>query len=149
MVQTGDVVTLLNDLINGIGFAMLTTVRPNGTLHSRPMACQGMDAAGVIWLVSGNNTDTVEAIRTSQQVNLSYTDHAMHRYVSVSGYCELVRDRVQAKVLWQPEYKSWLPDGLDDSNLILLKIDVQQAEYWDANQGRMLELGGFASAAFD
>lgn len=149
MEQTRDSVSRLNELIQGIGVAMLTTVRPNGRLHSCPMACQGVVADGVIWFISANNTDKVEAVRTSQQVNLSYTDHAAQRYVSVSGYCELVRDRVKAKALWNPEYKSWLTGGLDDPNLILLKIDVQQAEYWDANLGRMVDVIGFASAAFD
>ena len=149
MARTNDPAKRLNELIQGIDFAMLTTVRPNGTLHSRPMASQGMDADGVIWFFSANNTDTVEAIRTSQQVNLSYSDQGAQRYVSISGYCELVRDRVKAKDLWHPEFTSWLTGGLDDPNLILLKVDVQQAEYWDRAQGRMLDISGFASAAFD
>ena len=149
MAQTSDSVSQLNELIGGMGFAMLTTVRPNGQLHSVPMACQGADADGVIWFLSANNTEKVEAVRTSQQVNLSYTDPAAQRYVSVSGYCELVRDQAKAKTLWKPEYKAWLPGGVDDPNLILLKIDIQQAEYWDASQGRMVNLVGFASAAFD
>jgi general stress protein 26 len=147
MAQTNDPVARLNEVITGIGFAMLTTVRPDGTLHSCPMASAGTDPEGVIWFFAANNTEKVEAIRTSQRVNLAYVDHPAKRYVSVSGYCELVREHVKAKELWNPDYKAWFRGGLDDPNLILLKVNVQQAEYWDAAHGRMVQLAGFANAA--
>jgi len=146
MAQTADSVGKLNELIKGIDFAMLTTVRPDGTLHSCPMASPGVDPEGVVWLFSANNTEKVEAIRTSQRVNLAYIDHPGQRYVSVSGYCELVRDHVKAKQLWSPAYKAWFPGGLDDANLILLKVNVQQVDYWSGGQGRMEHLG-FAHGA--
>ena len=44
-------------------------------------------------------------------------------------------------------YKSWFPGGLDDPNLILMKVDVQQAEYWSATEGRMVQLLGFNKPA--
>ena len=147
MTQISDPVIKLNKLIAGIDFAMLTTVRPEGTLHSCPMASRGVAPEGVIWFFSPNNTEKVEAIRTSQRVNLAYVDHSGKRYVSVCGYCELVRDHAKAKELWSSDYKAWFPGGLDDANLILLKVNVQQAEYWDAAQGRMAQLLGFANAA--
>ena len=147
MPQPDNPAVRLNEVIAGIGFAMLTTTRPDGTLHSCPMASAGVDPDGVIWFFAANNTEKVEAIRTSQRVNLAYVDHAAKRYVSVSGYCELLREPVRAKQLWNPENKAWFPGGLEDPNLILLKVNVQQAEYWDAARGRMQPLVGFANAA--
>lgn len=147
MAQTNDPVARLNELISNIGFAMLTTVRPDGTLHSRPMASSPVDPDGIIWFFSANNTEKVEAIRTSQRVNLAYIDHSAQRYISVSGYCELVRDHAKAKELWNPDYKAWFSGGLDNPNLILLKVNVQQAEYWDTSKGRMFQLVGFANSA--
>ncbi len=147
MAQTNDPVARLNELISNIGFAMLTTVRPDGTLHSCPMASSPVDPDGIIWFFSANNTEKVEAIRTSQRVNLAYIDHSAQRYISVSGYCELVRDHAKAKELWNPDYKAWFSGGLDNPNLILLKVNVQQAEYWDTSKGRMFQLVGFANSA--
>ena len=40
MTQTSNPVVKLNELIEGIDFAMLTTIRTNGSLHSCPMATQ-------------------------------------------------------------------------------------------------------------
>ena len=145
MVQTYDPVVKLNELINGIDFAMLTTTRSNGSLHSCPMATQEVDADGTVWFFSDTNTEKVEAIRTQQHVNLAYSDAASQRYISITGRCELVRDRVKAKQIWKPLYSTWFPKGLDDPNLILLKVHVQVAEYWDAAAGRMVQVPGFAN----
>jgi|ERR1019366_2846250 general stress protein 26 len=133
----------LNELTNGIDFAMLTTVRTDGSLHSCPMATQAADATGAIWFFSSNHTEKVEAIKTDPRVNLAYSDASGQRYVSVSGNCELVRDHAKAKELWNPAYKAWFPKGLDDPNLILLRVVILDAEYWDSAQGRMLQLAGF------
>src|SRR5579875_1451415 len=89
MVQANDPVARLNQLIRGINVAMLTTVRPDGSLHSCPMAPHEVDPAGALWLISDNQTEKVEAIKTSPRVNLSFTDHAGQRYVSISGFCEV------------------------------------------------------------
>ncbi len=143
MAQTNDPVGKLNELIRGIGVAMLTTVRPDGRLCSCPMAAHEADPTGAVWLISDNNTEKVEAVKSIPRVNLSFADHAAQRYVSVSGFCELVRDHNKAKQLWSSSYKAWFPDGLDDPNLILMKIDVQHAEYWDSAANRMVEVAGF------
>ena len=143
MAQTYDPVTRLNELIAGIDYAILTTVRPDASLHSCPMAAREVDPAGVVWFISASNTEKVEAVRTIQRVNLSFADHSAQRYVSISGFCELVRDNRKAKELWNPGYASWFPGGVEDPSLILLKVDVQQAEYWNADQRRMVELVGF------
>jgi len=144
MAQTNDPVTRLNDLIKGIEFAMLITIRPNGSLHSCPMATQAADGDGVLWFLSGNNTEKVDAIKSDPRVNLAYSDSSSQRYVSITGIGELVRDQVKAKELWKPLYKKWFHKGLEDPDLILLKVQIQGAEYWDGSAGRMLRLGGFA-----
>lgn len=133
----------LNELIQGIHNAILTTVRPDGSLHSCPMAARPADESGALWFIAHNHSEKVEAVRTSQRVNLAYADDASQRYVSISGYCELTRDHGRAKLLWDPGYAAWFPGGPDDPELVLLKVDVEQAEYWDAKKGGMVSLQGF------
>ena len=147
MAQTYDPVAKLNELIKEIDFAMLTTIRSDGSLHSCPMATQDVDADGVIWFFSHAKTEKVEAIRTDPRVNLAYSDADSQRYVSISGRCELVRDHVKAKQLWRPVYGTWFPKGIEDPNLILLKVQVQEADYWHTDESRMVKLPGFAKAA--
>ncbi|HEY5177769.1 MAG TPA: pyridoxamine 5'-phosphate oxidase family protein [Terriglobales bacterium] len=147
MAQTYDPVAKLNELIRDIDFAMLTTIRTNGSLHSCPMATKEVDADGVIWFFSHINTEKVEAIRTDPRVNLAYSDADSQRYVSIAGRCELVRDHVKAKQLWKPVYETWFPRGIEDPNLILLKVHVQEADYWHTDESRMVKLLGFANTS--
>ena len=144
MTQTNDPVAKLNELTKGIDFAMLTTIRPNGRLYSCPMATTEAEGDGVLWFFSSNNTEKVEAIKTDARVNLAYSDSGSQRYVSITGNAEPVRDHVKAKELWKPLYSAWFPMGLQDPNLILLKVNIQTAEYWDSTAGRMVPLAGFA-----
>ncbi len=144
MAETSNPVARLNELIRGVEFAMLTTVRPNGNLHSCPMASQGVDSDGVLWFLSDNNTQKVQAIKSNPRVNLAYSDSLTQRYVSVTGRSELVRDHVKAKQLWNSLYQNWFPKGLEDPELILLKVHILDVEYWDGSAGRMLHLTGFA-----
>jgi general stress protein 26 len=147
MAQSYDPVARLSELISGIEFAILTTTSPDHSLHSCPMSAHGVEAPGVLWFLSSSQTDKVEAVKTMQRVNVSFADHVGQRYISVSGFCELVRDHVKAKELWHDSYKSWLPGGASDPNLILMKVDVQQAEYWSAAESRMVQLLGFNKPA--
>ena len=145
MADSDDPVARLNELTKGIEFAMLTTVRPNGSLHSCPMATRKAEGDGVLWLLSDNTTEKVQAIKSDPRVNLAYSDLLGQRYVSVTGRSELVRDHVKTNQLWNPLYTEWFPNGLADPNLILLKVHILGAEYWDGSAGRMLPLAGFAT----
>ncbi len=146
MTEAASAIIQLKELIRDIEFAMLTTVRPDGMLQSCPMLTSEADADGLLWFLSDTNTDKVEALRTNRRVNVSYADPATERYVSVSGFCQLVRDHEKTRALWKPIYKTWFPKGLDDPDLILLKVHVLEAHYWYAAESRMAKLHGFAPA---
>ena len=65
---------------------------------------------------------------------------------SGSGTGTLVRDKKMAEELWNPMYKAWFPKGLDDPQLALLRVDVEEAEYWDAPSSTMVHVVGFVKA---
>src|SRR6476620_8533715 len=102
----------LRELLEGIDFAMMTTVS-GGKLHSRPMSTQEPDD---------------------------------NRYVSVFGRAEVSHDRAKMEELWNPIHKAWFPDGLADPNICLIRVRVEEAEYWDAPSSTLVQLAGFAKA---
>jgi general stress protein 26 len=138
----------LNELIRDIKFAMFTTVHADGTVHSCPMATQEADADGHLWFFTGSQTEKVDAIRENDNVCVAYADPDENRYVSVSGRAKLQNNPEKKKELWNPLYKAWFPQGLDDPNLVLIRVVVNGAEYWHAPEGKMVQLLGFAQAAF-
>lgn len=122
----------LAKLIGEIRIAMLTTETENGALRSRPILTQKTHFDGDLWFITRLDSAKVQEIRQHRQVNLSYVRLHDNTYVSVSGTAELVNDRKKAEELWDPSYQNWLPQGLEDPNLALIRIRVERAEYWDA-----------------
>jgi general stress protein 26 len=128
----------LRDLTKDIKICMLTTVEPDGTLRSRPMQTQETEPDGDLWFFTPADSAKVDETAADPRVNLSYASGDRQRYVSVSGRARVLRDPAKAKELWNPILKAWFPKGLEDPNLALLKVTVEQAEYWDDNSSRMV-----------
>lgn len=136
----------LHDLIKDIKFAMLTTVEEDGCLRSRPMATQEFEFDGDLWFFTSANAPKVHEVQHDQHVNVSYAQPDKQKYVSVSGTAQLVRDRQKIEELWNPLFKAWFPQGLDEPDLALLKVSVTKAEYWDSPSSQVVRLLGFAKA---
>ena len=136
----------LNDLIKDIEFAMMTTVEPDGDLRSRPMATQRAEFDGTVWFFTRASDPKVSEIRKDQRVNLSYASKDDNAWVSMSGTAELVRDETRMKDLWQKPLEAYFPDGLEDPDLSLLKVSVNQAEYWDATSNKIAYVAGMIKA---
>jgi len=140
-----DSVKKLGKLIESIDFAMLTTI-DKGVLRSRPMSTQQFDFDGDLWFLTSDKTHKVEEIEKDNRVNVSYAKPEDNAYVSVSGTAELVKDKEKIEELWNPVLKAWFPKGLDDPTLALLKISVEEAEYWDSPSSTLVQIAGFVKA---
>ena len=134
------VIDRLNELIAGIQMCMFVSVHANGQLHSRPMATQAVSDDGFLWFFTSAHSSKVDEIRNDREVNIAYADISNMRFVSVAGTCELIRSRTVSERLWRDEYKRWFPLGLEDPELILLKVTINAVEYWDVQANRMREL---------
>lgn len=136
----------LSKLIKGIRFAMLTTAESDGTLRSRPMGTLDIDFDGTLWFFTQASAPKADEVRHDEHVNLSYADPDDNRFVSVSGTGQIVRDRQRMEKYWNPALKIWFKDGLDDPDLALLKVTVEQAEYWKSSSNSVGKLVGFVTA---
>ncbi len=140
-----DAIDKLKKLIEGIDFCMLTTI-DNGHFRSRPMSTQEFEFDGDLWFFTSDNTHKVEEIGKDSRVNVAYSKPDDSRFVSVSGRTEISKDREKIEDLWNPVLKAWFPEGLDDPHLCLLRVDVEQAEYWDQPSGKIVQILGFVKA---
>jgi general stress protein 26 len=126
----------LNQLIEGFDVAMLTTLQTRqGSLHSRPMMAQEMPFDGTLNFLTKFSTDKIDEIRAGSQVNVSFAAPTKGRYISVSGTAYIIHDRIQIESMWSEIYRAWFPLGLDEPDLALLRVDVNEAEIWDAASG--------------
>lgn len=134
-------------LINDINFAMLTTVTADGRLRSRPMGTQRVDVQEeALWFFTSSDSPKTKEIYHEQQVCVSYANPSDHQYVSVSGQALVLRDKAKARELWTPAAEIWFPKGIDDPRLILLRVGIESAEYWDSSASAMVQLYAQAKA---
>lgn len=129
----------LRDLIKGIDICMLTT-NDAGVLRSRPMSTQDAEFDGTLWFFTDRNTHKVDEIQKDDRVNVSYIGGAKTSFVSVSGTAKLIRDQKKIDEYWKASHSLWFPKGKDDPDLHLLKVEVDQAEYWEISTGTIVHL---------
>lgn len=142
-----EAVKKLGELIKDINIAMLTTAdEDTGVLRSRPMGTQKVEFNGDLWFFTRDDSPKVDEIKQEKNVNVSYASISDQRYVSVSGKATIIKDKAKAKELWEPTLKAFFPDGLDDPKLALLKVSVEQAEYWDSPSSAVVRVVGFVKA---
>ena len=136
----------IGKIIKGVKFAMVTTQNAEGHLHSRPLTTQEADFSGDIWFIGSKDSGSVADIKAHERVNVSYSDTDKGTYVSVSGAATLPEDRAKLEELWSDFYKAYFPQGIDDPNIQLIKVEASGAEFWEGN-GKVRSLFQMARAA--
>ncbi|MGY1640507.1 pyridoxamine 5'-phosphate oxidase family protein [Geodermatophilus sp. SYSU D00703] len=142
--MTTDDTRKVADLIKGERFGFLTTIDPGGKLTSRPMTLQEVEFDGDLWFFAERGTDWLAHIAASPQVNVGIGSGGT--WVSLTGHASIVDDVAKKKELWNSGAEAWLPQGPEDSSVVLLKVDADSAEYWDAPGGRLATAFSFVKA---
>lgn len=112
--------------------AMLVTQARDNALRSRPMALLKVEDNGDCWFVSGFASGKVDEIERNPKVNVSLQDD--RKFLSISGYAAISRDRQKLDELWSEPLKVYFPKGKEDPDLVLIRVTPAEGEYWD-NQG--------------
>ena len=129
-------------MIDDIEVAMMTTHAADGSLVSRPLQTLKIDANGEMIFFTAANSHKVEELTDDAEVNLAYAHPGDQRYLSVRGRARMDRDEDTINELWSPAQKIFFPEGKDDPNLMVLRVRVRDANYWEAT-------GNFIARAFD
>ena len=144
LVTGPEAIARVKELVEDIDFTMLTTRDAAGNLVSRPMSTRQMDDAGDIWFFTLAGTGKVAEAQADPQhdVGLSYLDSKGHRYVSVAGRAEVVRDEAKMKELYSPSLDIWFEDGLDTPGIVLLRVTPVECEFWEPRHGKLVTAAG-------
>lgn len=134
--------TKLGELIDGIEVAMLTTHAADGSMVSRPLQTLKFDASGDLVFFTAADSHKLAELAANPDVNLAYANPKTQVYVSVRGAARTDRDRATIEALWSPVQKVFFPQGKDDPTLVVLRIRVRDAAYWES-------AGNFIARALD
>jgi general stress protein 26 len=140
---TGDLAKL-GELIDGIEIAMLTTHADDGSLVSRPLQTLQFDGGGELVFFTSIASSKIDELTQNPDVNLAYANPSKQVYVSVRGRARIDRDRVTIDELWSPMQKVFFPQGKDDPDLVVLRVRVRDAAYWESAGNFILRALDFA-----
>jgi general stress protein 26 len=132
----------LLQLMNDMHVAMLTTTGADGGLHAVPMARQEVDLDAELWFITVKDSDHVRNLQARPEVGVTFSSR--DAWVSVRGTAALVEDLDQLKELWNTFADAWLPEGPEDPNAALIRVDLEGGEYWDTPGGKVASLISFA-----
>ena len=131
-------------LMKGERFGFLTTITMDGRLTSRPMTLQEVEFDGDLWFFAERDSNPVRHIADSPQVNVGAGSGGT--WVSLSGDAVLVTDVAKKRELWNSAVEAWFPQGPDDDSVVLIKVQADSAEYWDAPGGRLATVFSFVKS---
>jgi general stress protein 26 len=141
-----DAIDKLKSLAGDIRFCMYTTFE-NGRIQSKPMTAQDIDSDGNIWFFASRKDNSASQTLAPADVTLIYSDPGKSSYLSISGTAEAVEDEKKKEELWNPMAKAWFQDGKDDPDLLMIRVNTEEASYWDSGSSKMIVFFSMIKAA--
>jgi general stress protein 26 len=129
MIMTKSPQRNLQDLIEDMDVAMMITFGGGQRPHARPMQIAEVTEDGDLYFATSMDSAKLRDIETDPQTMLIMQEGST--YVSLSGTAHPSTDRALIDRLWSEAWKVWFPDGKDDPNIVILRIEPNEAEYWD------------------
>jgi general stress protein 26 len=119
---------------------LITNEKSAENLSGRPMSISKIDEDGTMWFFTRASSYKVEEIEESKKVSIAITNESSQNYLMINGSGNLVSDKVKMKELWSSILKAWFPLGLNDPDIILIKVTPKEVNYWDSSSSTMVVL---------
>lgn len=105
--------------------------------HTRPMTAQTEGNTGPIWFFGGRDNSFVQALGGDDRAILSFVSKGHDLFATVHGSLSIDNDRATIDRLWNPFVAAWYDGGKTDPNLVLLRLDAEEAQIW-LNESNLL-----------
>jgi len=126
-------------LVEKIRTCMFITNSISEHEHTRPMATMEVEDNGTLWFFTDIRSIKVEEVNMDRTVHLTYAHPGKESYLDVWGNASVITDKQKIKDKWSAIVKAWFPDGVNDPNLALLKVQPTEVYYWDSETGKMIQ----------
>ena len=133
---------VLWDLIKDTRFCMLSHRHGDGSLHSHPLTTQNkaLDEGAMLYFFVSKSTELGQRLRQDGNVNLSYANPKDDTWVSVTGTARIREDLEKKNELFNTMAKAWFPNGPEDPDMELVEVKIDEAEYWNVKENKLLQL---------
>lgn len=140
---------VLWDLIKQTRFCMLSHRHADGSLHSHPLTTQNKELGedGCLYFFVSKSSEVGQRVQQDGNVNLAYANPDKDTWVSVTGTARVLDDLAKKKELFNPMAKAWFPGGVEDPDMELVEVKIDEAEYWNVKENKLLQLLKMGKAA--
>jgi len=129
----------LKSLVDDINICLFcTNLKTDAGATCRPMGAQKVCDEGNIWFFSEKHSDKNNEIVKDRNVQLFFAHPGIGSYLVINGEAEIIVDRYKTDELWSPLAKIWFPEGKNDPNISIIKVNPRSAYYWDADSNKMI-----------
>jgi general stress protein 26 len=132
----------IGELIEDVRICMMVTAAQDGSMDARPMATQSAHSKaefdGTVWFLTRYESSKVAEMESDSHVTLVYSDPKGENYVTVKGRATISRDRAKIHEMWNPMYRAWFTEGEDDPQIAVVRVDVTEAQYWEASSSKIV-----------
>lgn len=118
-------------LLKDIDICQFATRGEGGELHARPMSNNGkVEWDGDSWFFAPKDGRLVAELERDPAVVNAYRNGKGYTFVSVSGTATIETDPELKKRFWLEELERWFPNGPEDPNVALLRVQAEHVEWW-------------------
>jgi general stress protein 26 len=131
-------------IVKAAKVGLLTTVSPDGQLHSRPLVAQDVEFDGDLWFFAQDDSPKVRDLAANGSVNVAF--ESGKGYLSIAGTATVVRDERKIDEYWTPSVQAWFPEGREDPTIVLIRVHAESAEFWANDEPRIVSAFKIAKA---
>ena len=103
--------------------------------HMQPMAAYGDKAGDAIWFFTKKETDLVQQTGASHDAMVCIMSKDTQFQACIHGTLVPDTDRAKMEEYWSPFVSAWYPEGKQDADLIMMRLDPHDARAWVSNRG--------------
>ena len=92
-----------------------------------------------IYFFAARSEDLFKSLGRSNRAIATFASKGHKLFASIHGRLVEDMDRAVIERLWNPIIASWYKDGKDDPDLVLLRLDADSADVWEAQAGATLK----------
>jgi general stress protein 26 len=101
----------------------------------RPMNVREVDEVGDLWFLSSKDSYKNQEIARNNTVDLYFQGSPHGGFLHLLGSAVILEDKAKIEALWEPIFKTWFTEGIEDPRISVIKFTPSEGYYWDTKHG--------------
>ncbi len=109
---------------------------PSQDAQSMPMnAVFDDDIPNTLFFYTSRDNRAVQSLSQDNKAMVQFASKGHDFFASLSGTLSETKDRALIDKFWSNSVEAWYENGKQDPKLVMLRLDLEDAEMWEADMG--------------